>query len=291
MTVLLVSPDYLSHYLPMSAVGDALRDDGREVVFATGAGLRERVVADGFDHVELRLGAGSNAKAETEGDDPGLSAFIAATREGMVATLELQARRRVDDLLWEPERVTVRLAEIVDDVRPELVLSDQLAFGAGLALRAIRVPFASFLPGHPSQMPQLGMPFGFPGRRPPGFEPDDLAGLYALCAWTARAFTRRFNRTLLDLDPDATPVADAFAEEAPSGTIVNYPASLAGRWPTGGPSSGRASATSRATPSWTPSAAEATHPGPTSRSGASSRRARMSSGGSPRDCARPASRP
>ena len=289
MTVLLVSPDYLSHYLPMSAVGDALRDDGREVVFATGAGLRERVVADGFDHVELRLGAGSNAKAETEGDDPGLSAFIAATREGMVATLELQARRRVDDLLWEPERVTVRLAEIVDDVRPELVLSDQLAFGAGLALRAIRVPFASFLPGHPSQMPQLGMPFGFPGRRPPGFEADDLAGLYRSGLDSPCRPPGRCNRTLARPRPRRHADRDAFAE-APSGRSQLSGEPAAGG-PPGGPSSGRASATSRATPSWTPSAAEATHPGPTSRSGASSRRARMSSRGSPRDCARPASRP
>ena len=132
MTALLVSPDYVSHYLPMSAVGAALRDDGHEVVFATGDGLLERVLADGFRHVELRLGAGSNPTPEASGDDPGLDEFLAATREGMVSTLELQARRRLHDLLWEPQRVTARLAEIVDDLRPAVVLSDQLAFGAAL---------------------------------------------------------------------------------------------------------------------------------------------------------------
>jgi UDP:flavonoid glycosyltransferase YjiC (YdhE family) len=137
MTALLVSPDYVSHYLPLSAVGSALRDAGREVVVATGAGLRGRVLADGFGHVELRLGAGSNARSETEAGDQATRDFLAVTYEGMVATLEHQARRRLHDLLWDPEHVTGRLGDIVDDLRPELVLSDQLAFGASLALRAL----------------------------------------------------------------------------------------------------------------------------------------------------------
>ena len=102
MTALLVSPDYVSHYLRSSAVGAALRDDGHEVVVATGDGLRERVLADGFLHVELRLGAGSNPTPETGGGDQGRDEFLAATHEGMVSTLEHQARRRLHDLLWEP---------------------------------------------------------------------------------------------------------------------------------------------------------------------------------------------
>lgn len=234
MTALLVTPDYVSHYLPMSAVGAALRDAGHEVVFASGDGLRERVLADGFGHVELRLGAGSNARADTDGDDSGLQDFLAATRQGMTATLALQARRRGRDLLWEPELVTAGLAKIVDDVRPALICSDQLAFGASLALRALGVSFTSFLPGHPCQLPRPGLPFGFPARRPPGFDPDDLAGLYTLCAWAAQAFTRRFNRTLLELDAGARPLVDAFAEGGTAGTLVNYPAGLSGRRPSTG---------------------------------------------------------
>ena len=230
MTALLVSPDYVSHYLPMSAVGAALRDDGHEVVFATGDGLRERVLADGFLHVELRLGAGSNPTPAASGDDPGLDEFLAATREGMVSTLELQARRRLHDLLWEPRRVTARLAEIVDDLRPAIVLSDQLAFGAALAFRALDIPFSSFLPGHPCQLPTPGVPFGYPAHRPAGFaEGKELTTLNALCRRAAVAFTRQFNDTLFGLAPHARPVEDALAEPAPLGTLVNYPARLAAR--------------------------------------------------------------
>lgn len=229
MKALLVSPDYVSHYLPMSAVGAALRDDGHDVVFATGDGLRDSVLADGFHHVELRLGAGSNPTPETHGDDPSLKDFIAATREGMVATLELQARRRLHDLLWEPEQVAEGLAEIVDDVRPELVLSDQLALGAALAFRVLGIPFMSFLPGHPCQLPPLGAPFGYPARRPAGFARlKELMALHVLCARAARTFTRRFNEALLDLAPHALPVEDAFAAGGPLGTLVNYSAGLAG---------------------------------------------------------------
>jgi MGT family glycosyltransferase len=229
MTALLVSPDYVSHYLPLSAVGSALRDAGREVVVATGAGLRGRVLADGFGHVELRLGAGSNARSETEAGDQATRDFLAVTYEGMVATLEHQARRRLHDLLWDPEHVTGRLGDIVDDLRPELVLSDQLAFGASLALRALGVPYTAFLPGHPCQLPPPGHVFGYPARRPEGFaEEHELARLRALCDRASRVFTRRFNETLLELAPDAQPLESAFAATAPRGTLVNYPAGLAG---------------------------------------------------------------
>ena len=228
MNALLVSPDYVSHYLPLSAVGAALRKAGRDVVVATGAGLRERVLADGFGHVELRLGAGSNSSVETAAGDQGTQDFLAVTYEGMVATLEHQARRRLHDLLWDPERVTGRLEDIVDGVRPELVLSDQLAFGASLALRALGVPYFAFLPGHPCQLPPAGQPFGYPARRPAGFaEEHELATLHALCDQAAGAFTRRFNETLLELAADARPVENAFAAIAPRGTLVNYPGSLA----------------------------------------------------------------
>jgi MGT family glycosyltransferase len=229
MTALLVSPDYVSHYLPLSAVGSALRDAGREVVVATGAGLRGRVLADGFGHVELRLGAGSNARTETEAGDHATRDFLAVTYEGMVATLEHQARRRLHDLLWDPEHVTGRLGDIVDDLRPELVLSDQLAFGASLALRALGVPYTAFLPGPPCQLPPPGQVFGYPARRPEGFaEEHELARLRALCDRASRVFTRRFNATLLELAPDAQPLESAFAATAPRGTLVNYPAGLAG---------------------------------------------------------------
>ena len=217
MRTLLVSPDYLSHYLPLSAIGSALRARGHDVLVATGPGLRERVVDDGFSHVELRLGAGRN-RGLSEFDDQedaaraNLARFLAATEHGMVATLEYQAEKRLEDLLWEPEAVTARLRAIVRDLEPSIVVSDQLAFGASVALRAIGIPYVSFLPGHPCQLPPKGVPFGFPSRRPAEFAPPhhELHRLERLCTSVAVEFTGRFNATLRSLSPNANPVSDAF---------------------------------------------------------------------------------
>lgn len=235
MTALIISPDYVSHYLPMAALATALRERGHDVAVATGPGLRDRVLDDGFAHVELSLGAGTNRglaglEEQTGSARESLSAFLAATEHGMVATLEHQARRRLDDLLWEPGVVTARLHAIVRDVEPSIIVSDQLAFGASLALRTLGVPYASFLPGHPCQLPPEGEPFGYPARRPNEFAPsrEDLERLHRLCTHVAAEFTARFNSALRSLAPTASPVVDAFAAGSPWLTLVNYPRQLAG---------------------------------------------------------------
>jgi UDP:flavonoid glycosyltransferase YjiC (YdhE family) len=242
VTALVVSPDYLSHYLPLSALGSALRHRGHDVFVATGSGLRDRVLGDGFAHLELQLGAGRNrglARIEDQTGDAGksLARFLAATERGMVATLEHQAHDRLDDLLWEPEVVTARLRRIVRDVEPSIIVSDQLAFGASLALRALEVPYAAFLPGHPCQLPSEGEPFGFPSRRPAEFAPSrgELERLHSLCTRVSTVFTARFNAVLHSLSPHARPVADAFAAGSPWLTLINYPRQLAGyrRFPVG----------------------------------------------------------
>ena len=139
MIALIISPDYLSHYLPLSAIGDELRSYGAEVVVATGPGLRGRVESDRFEHRLLALGPSSNsgARERVAQERAELADFLAATRRGAVATLRYQAEQRLRDLLWQPEAVTECLAHIVDDVEPDVILTDQIAYGATLALRAL----------------------------------------------------------------------------------------------------------------------------------------------------------
>ena len=294
MTALLVSPDYVSHYLPLSAVGAALRDEGHEVVFATGDGVRERVLADGFQHAELRLGAGSNATPETHGDDPSLTDFLAATREGMVATLELQARRRLHDLLWEPERVTQRLAEIVDDLRPALVLSDQLAFGASLAFRALDIPFTSFLPGTSVPAATARRTVRLPGPPTGGIRAAGSA------RGAARALYARGARVHTTLQRDAARAGTARAagrgrlrRRRPAGharELPRQPRRRPGRaWSdTGRPVRPRGAGRPGAR---RPRAREASREGRTSRSAASCPRARTSCSGSLTHSAQPAWKP
>jgi len=225
VTFLLVVPDYASHWYPLSAVAETLRARGHRVVVATGQTLAPLVAAEGLEHVELRLGSGSNAGVRPADADAELNAFFAATREGMIATLRYQAERRRHDLLWEPQAVAERLRRIVETLAPDTVLVDQLAFGATAALRGLRVPFLSFLPGHPCQLPAQGEPFGYPELRPPGFAPSatELRSLKTLCADVASEFTAAYNAVTAGLDPTATPLADAFAAGGILGTLVNYP--------------------------------------------------------------------
>jgi len=223
--VLLVVPDYASHWYPLSAVAETLRARGHRVVVATGKTLAPLVIVDGHEHVELTLGSGSNAGVRPVDADAELNAFFAATREGMIATLRYQAERRRHDLLWEPHAVAEQLRRIVETVAPDTVLVDQLAFGATAALRGLRVPFLSFLPGHPCQLPARGETFGYPELRPPGFASSaaELQSLKTLCTDVASEFTETYNAVTAGLDPTAPPLDDAFAAGGTLGTLVNYP--------------------------------------------------------------------
>ena len=236
MSVLIVCPDYASHYFPLSALGAAWRDAGVEVVVATGPHLAERVRGDGFVHRELILGAGHNpglAKVEEQrqGEDDHLQAFFDATREGMIPTLAYQARGRLHDLLWRPEAVAERLREIVDEVQPRRILSDQISFSATVALEALGRPYASFVTGHPESLPGPGELYGFPAAVPERFRAPaaELAELRALCRRVRDRFTAEFNRALRRLAPGAPEVDDAFAVTSRQLTLFNYPERLAER--------------------------------------------------------------
>ncbi len=228
MTILAVVPDYVSHWYPLSAVASALRKRGHRVVVATGPGLVERIAAEGHAHVELVLGSGSNTGVPRAHHAAKLEAFFAATREGMIPTLRHQAEQRRHDLLWEPHAVAQTLGSIVEECAPDAVLVDQLAFGATAALRGLRVPFLSFLPGHPCQLPASGETFGYPSLRPPVITAaeEDLHALKELCDEVTSEFTGAYNAVVSSLDPAAPELEDAFAAGGTLGTLVNYPRQL-----------------------------------------------------------------
>lgn len=234
--VLVVSPDYASHYLPMSAVAAELSARGFEVIVATGPGLRTRIREDGFGHTELRLGAGSNPGVIRTEDQASverrrLDGFFEASRRGMVATLTYQAQHRLDDLLWEPGRVATRMRTILDDISPDHILVDQLAFGATAALRGLDRAFIGFHPGHPSALAGDAV-YGLPPRVPRKFLSDrhGWAELQILCRTVAATFTERYNRVIHTIDPGAPGVADAFAATSNLLTLVNYPEELSGSY-------------------------------------------------------------
>jgi UDP:flavonoid glycosyltransferase YjiC (YdhE family) len=210
VTLLVLSPDFASHYGPLAVVARAARSSGARVVVATGPTLRAQVERDGFEWTSLRLGAGSNAGVVD--DDPAIRCFLAATADGPAATIRHQALARERDLLWEPERVATEVARICDDVEPDHVLVDHVSFGSTLAMYATGRPFVTLVPGHPSQLPVGHERYGIPATWPSAItvDPADRDELGALADRVTAAFTARWNDALAAIAPDRPPVADAF---------------------------------------------------------------------------------
>ncbi|TPG17794.1 nucleotide disphospho-sugar-binding domain-containing protein [Pedococcus bigeumensis] len=232
MTLLLISPDYASHLLPLATLGTAWAEAGERVVVATGPATDAIVRRFGFEREDLRLGRGSNpgvirAEDQPRGEDQALRGFFEATRLGAVPTLAFQAAARGDDLLWEPLRVAREVQELVDRVRPDQVIVDHLAFSARLGLTGAQVPHADVVLGHPSALTVGDEVYGYPPAWPNRLQPSPRAldALRRQCEGVRDAFTEQWNTVLATLDPGADASHDAFAETGDV-LLLNYPEDL-----------------------------------------------------------------
>ncbi|KGN42624.1 nucleotide disphospho-sugar-binding domain-containing protein [Knoellia aerolata] len=232
MTLLVISPDYASHLLPLATLGTAWSAAGERVVVATGPATDGIVRRFGFEREDLQLGRGSNpgvirAEDQPRGEDEALRGFFAATRLGAVPTLAFQADARGDDLLWEPLRVAREVHRVVERVRPDHVIVDHLAFSARLGLTGTGVRHADVVLGHPSALTVgdevYGHPPAWPRRLQP--DPDALADLRRRCERVRDAFTEQWNDVMALLDPAAPASEDAFAETGDV-LMLNYPGEL-----------------------------------------------------------------
>jgi UDP:flavonoid glycosyltransferase YjiC (YdhE family) len=233
VTLLVISPDYASHLLPLATLATAWRDAGERVVVATGPATDPIVREFGLERYELPLGRGSNARVIRAEDQPpeesdSLRGFFDATRRGMVPTLRYQARERLTDLMWDPVDAGRRTLTAVQAVQPDAIIVDHLAFSARLALQTAGIAYADVVLGHPTALPVAGEVYGCPPFWPAAFAPaaTELAELRALCEEVSARFTAEWNRTARALDPAAPLTADAFGEHGDL-VLYNYPAPLA----------------------------------------------------------------
>ena len=233
MTLLIISPDYASHLLPLATLGTAWQRAGQSVVVATGTATAPIVESFGFERAHLQLGKGSNpgvirAEQQPVGEDDALRGFFDATRRGMVETLAFQAEARLSDLMWEPVRVAREVQAVVAAVAPDAIIVDHLAFSARLALVAAGIPHADVVVGHPSALPLGDEVYGYPPVWPRAFspDPDALAALRELCDRVSASFTAEWNTALAELNPAARPSEAAFSEHGEP-LLLNYPAQLA----------------------------------------------------------------
>lgn len=232
MTLLVISPDYASHLFPLATLATAWRDAGERVVVATGTATAAIVDSFGFERVELRLGRGSNPgtikpEDQPKGEDDALRGFFDATRRGMIETLEFQARARLTDLMWQPVETARAVLAVIDEVQPDAIIVDHLAFSARLAMVAGGVAYADVVLGHPSALPVGDEVYGFPPEWPAAFTPTpaELASLRALCEEVSASFTAEWNGALAELAPHLPPSRSAFEEHGDL-VLYNYPGEL-----------------------------------------------------------------
>ena len=218
MNLLVITPDYASHALPMLTLAGSWLRRGHRVVVATGPSMAPLVRRAGMEYTELIMSRGSNAgvirtPSALDEEARSLERFFETTREGMVATLRYQAEQRATDLLWRPLQVARRTARIVQVHAPDSIIIDHLAFAASIGLRAIDVPWADVVLGHPTAMPVGDEIYGVPSAWPSALNPDavELDSLRAVSRGVTEAFTHAYNETLARLAPGAPTVDDAFA--------------------------------------------------------------------------------
>ena len=181
VTLLVISPDYASHLLPLATLATAWRDAGERVVVATGPRPPDRR-GFGFERIDLQLGRGSNPGVIRAEDQPAdeadsLRGFFDATRRGMIADPALPGARAPHRSDVGPGR-TPAGARSRSSTRcgPTRSSSTTSPSAPGWHCRPRGVPYGDVVLGHPSALPVAGEVYGFPPVWPAAFAPaaDEL---------------------------------------------------------------------------------------------------------------------
>jgi len=228
--VVIVSPPFYSHAQPLLALAEAFRAAGWDTVVACSPSFKQEISGGGLRFVELTISRNANVGAAGRTRQPReeqerLEAFLAATREGPLKTLLLQARHRRADMLFDPGLLRERISRIDDQEHPDLWIVDQLSYGVTLALHSLGLRFVTYNPGHPRYIPHGDELFGVPHRWPSAFAPDPeaLEELRRECREVEELFTGEFNRFLEAAPRQAPPVENAFRLASREAVLFNYP--------------------------------------------------------------------
>ncbi len=227
MRIVVLTPPFYSHFLPLIAPAAALRDSGAEVIVGCSRAFEADVAERGLRFVEITINRNANTgqappTSQAESEQRRLREFLEATRRGPIETLRTQNRHRVADMLANPNELLDRTAELNAELNPDLWIVDQLSYGVTLALVAHGLRFVTFCPPHPLSIPPADVVYSVPPRWPAAFTVS--GGECTLLENEARTlehdFTRRYNELLA---PYNRTVDSAFRLASPELVIHNYP--------------------------------------------------------------------
>ncbi|MFJ9948165.1 glycosyltransferase [Kitasatospora sp. NPDC091207] len=229
--VVVISPPFRSHAVPLSVLGAALSDAGAEVALACAPAFADLAERRGLGFAPLTVTRNANhgiaERTAQAGDEAErLREFLEATREGAVQALITQARHRRADMLADPDRILAEVRALDARVRPDWYLVDQLSYPVTLAMHCLGLPYATFCPGHPSYIPAapdafFGLPYAWPGKVTP--EPHALARLRTATEVNDRAFTAAFRDVAGRYGSEVPLPQRAFTLCSPHAVVFNYP--------------------------------------------------------------------
>jgi UDP:flavonoid glycosyltransferase YjiC (YdhE family) len=259
--VLVISPPFYSHARVLAGLGYGLAGCGAHVVFACIPELAYMAEEHRLDFYPFEASSNRNtANGRTtempREDAARLQAHMDASRRSAAEALIVGARNFQRDMLGDPQKTTESVAMMVNDVTPDWCLIDQLSFPVTLALYCLDLPFASVLPGHPTDLPPDDQSFfGLPRHWPAEVRAtrDELAELQRVVKEVDRTFTDMFNETIATIDAAVPLVERAFGLSSRSARVFNYP-EAATTYPfiEGNLFAGHvATGTERLTPEWT----------------------------------------
>lgn len=227
--VLLLSPPFYSHFMPMLAIAKSLKKMDLKVTIGCSREFEKEVIAAGLDFVEIDLNTNRNTGTakqtyQPESEKARLEEFFEATGKGPVETLITQMKHREMDMLPNPHRLMEQILTIENEIRPDLWMVDVLSYGATLSLHCLGLRYMTFCPPHPDTIPFHGEHHGIPKNWPSWYaaDPEKTKDIEDASRKTQDAFTSIFNTFISIHCKNARIVDNAFRLASDQAVIYNY---------------------------------------------------------------------
>ena len=232
--IYILSPPFYSHFQPLKTLGKALKTLGAEVTMACSEGFRQEIEEAGLGFYPMNInknqntGIAKNTQQDRE-EKERLEEFFQATYEGPVKTLITQADHRIRDMFSNPGELIYSIQQLNQQEEPDLVMVDQLSYGATLALVGLEIPFITFCPPHPETIQSTEGANGLTEFWPKSLEPKEeekqalLQKQKELAKSFSLAFTQVFHTHFPDRGGDTGFLNNPFSLTSPMGVFFNYP--------------------------------------------------------------------
>ena len=232
--IIILSPPFYSHFQPLKTLAIGLKALGAQVIIACSRDFKGEIEDGGMEFYPLNINKNQNTgiakNTPQEGEEKKrLEEFFEATYEGPVKTLITQANHRSRDMFSNPEELIRGIRQLNNKEEPDLMIVDQLSYGATLALIGLEIPFITFCPPHPETIQSEGGQNLLTEKWPRALEPTEKEKnqLGQKQEEVLKSFSEAFKKVFTTHFPKVE-IAEGllknpFSITSPKGVLFNYP--------------------------------------------------------------------